>query len=72
MLDNDKKRQPKSDIKYSLSLTDEQKIAKQKILESTVVFLLGEAGTAKCLHGSTELTLMISDEFYDFIANVEE
>lgn len=47
MLDNDKKRQPKSDIKYSLSLTDEQKIAKQQILESTVVFLLGEAGTAK-------------------------
>lgn len=47
MLDNDKKRQPKSDIKYSLSLTDEQKIAKQKILESTVVFLLGEAGTSK-------------------------
>ena len=47
MFDIEKKRQPKTDIKYSLSLTDEQKIAKQKILESTVVFLTGIAGTSK-------------------------
>lgn len=47
MFDTEKKRQPKTDVKYSLSLTDEQKIAKQKILKSTVVFLIGEAGTSK-------------------------
>ena len=47
MFDTEKKRQPKTDIKYSLSLTDEQKAAKAKILESTVVFLVGEAGTSK-------------------------
>lgn len=47
MFDTEKKRQPKTDVKYSLSLTDEQKAAKQKILESTVVFLVGEAGTSK-------------------------
>lgn len=47
MFDTEKKRQPKTDIKYALSLTDEQKAAKAKILESTVVFLVGEAGTSK-------------------------
>ena len=43
------KRKPKGEIKFQLSLNEEQKIAKQIILESTVTVIKGMAGSGKTL-----------------------
>jgi phosphate starvation-inducible PhoH-like protein len=43
------KRKPKGEIKFKLSLNDEQKEAKQTILENPVVLLKGMAGSGKTL-----------------------
>jgi phosphate starvation-inducible protein PhoH and related proteins len=49
MTENKEKRVPKSDIKFSITLTDEQKQAKENILRHPYNFVLGEAGTGKTL-----------------------
>ena len=41
------KRRPKNPIKFKISLNDEQKEAKAKILENTVTLLAGSAGSGK-------------------------
>jgi len=46
---NIEKNAPKGDVKFSLSLTEEQKAAKSKILETPINFLIGQAGTGKTL-----------------------
>lgn len=46
---NTKKTPPKGAVKFTISLTEEQKKAKAKILESPVNFLIGQAGTGKTL-----------------------
>lgn len=46
---NKEKTPPKNDIKYSITLSDEQKIAKAKIIETPFNFLLGQAGSGKTL-----------------------
>lgn len=46
MFDNVKK-QPKTEIKYDAVLTEEQKNAKELILQTPVNFLIGKAGSAK-------------------------
>jgi len=43
------KRRPKNPIKFKISLNEEQKEAKAKILESTVTILAGSAGSGKTL-----------------------
>lgn len=43
------KRKPKSPIKFEISLNDEQKSAKSKILETDVTLLTGQAGSGKTL-----------------------
>ena len=43
------KRKPKGDIKFKLSLNEEQKEAKQVILDNPVVLLKGMAGSGKTL-----------------------
>ena len=43
------KRKPKGEIKFKLSLNDEQKEAKQTILENPVTLLKGMAGSGKTL-----------------------
>jgi phosphate starvation-inducible protein PhoH and related proteins len=43
------KRKPKGEIKFKLSLNDEQKEAKQTIIENPVVLLKGMAGSGKTL-----------------------
>lgn len=40
-------RVKKSDVKFSVSLTEEQKEAKEQIINGTFVFLLGKPGTSK-------------------------
>ena len=43
------KRKPKTPIKFKLQLNEEQKIAKAKILNSTITLLAGAAGSGKTL-----------------------
>ena len=46
---NKEKTPPKTDIKYSITLSEEQKQAKSKIIETPFNFLLGQAGSGKTL-----------------------
>tara|TARA_S200002703_G_scaffold108388_1_gene94179 strand:+ start:1651 stop:2346 length:696 start_codon:yes stop_codon:yes gene_type:complete len=43
------KRKPKGPIKFQIQLNDEQKIAKQKILDNAITVLNGKAGSGKTL-----------------------
>ena len=49
MAENVEKRVPKGDIKFSLSLSEEQKVAKAEILKHPFNFVLGKAGSGKTL-----------------------
>jgi len=46
---NREKTPPKTDIKFSITLSEEQKKAKAKILETPFNFILGKAGSGKTL-----------------------
>jgi phosphate starvation-inducible PhoH-like protein len=46
---NREKTLPKTDIKFSITLSEEQKQAKAKILETPFNFILGKAGSGKTL-----------------------
>ena len=46
---NKEKTPPKTDIKYSITLSEEQKAAKAKIIETPFNFVLGQAGSGKTL-----------------------
>ena len=48
-LSNKEKTPPKNDIKFSITLSEEQKTAKAKILETPFNFILGKAGSGKTL-----------------------
>jgi phosphate starvation-inducible PhoH-like protein len=48
-LHNSQKRKPKNDIKFNISLNEEQKAAKADILSHTVSLLKGQAGSGKTL-----------------------
>jgi phosphate starvation-inducible PhoH-like protein len=49
MPENTEKRVPKGDIKFTLSLSEEQKLAKSEILKHPFNFILGKAGSGKTL-----------------------
>lgn len=46
---NKEKTPPKTEIKYSITLSEEQKQAKAKIIETPFNFILGKAGSGKTL-----------------------
>jgi len=46
---NKEKTPPKTDIKFSISLSEEQKQAKAKIIGTPFNFVLGKAGSGKTL-----------------------
>lgn len=46
-MSNNEKRTPKSPVNFKVQLTDEQKEAKEKVLDSTISILTGVAGTSK-------------------------
>ena len=48
---NKEKTPPKNDIKFSITLSEEQKLAKSKIIETPFNFILGKAGSGKTLLG---------------------
>lgn len=49
MTDNRKKQPPKTDIKFTLNLSNEQKEAKSNILQNPYNFITGKAGSGKTL-----------------------
>ncbi len=49
MLDNKSKRTPKGDIKFNISLSKEQKLAKEQMLNHAFSFVVGKAGSGKTL-----------------------
>ena len=49
MPENVEKRVPKGDIRFTLSLSEEQKLAKSQILRHPFNFVLGKAGSGKTL-----------------------
>lgn len=57
------KRKPKGDIKFNISLNDEQKLAKAEILRNTITVLRGGAGSGKSLVAAqTALDLLFKHE----------
>jgi phosphate starvation-inducible PhoH-like protein len=46
---NTDKRRPKGEIKFAMSLNEEQKTAKSEILKNTITLLRGQAGSGKTL-----------------------
>ena len=49
MPENIAKNPPKGNIKFSISLSDEQKLAKAEILHHPYNFIIGKAGSGKTL-----------------------
>lgn len=48
-MNNTTKRKPKGEIKFSITLDDEQKVAKEQILQRPINFVLGKVGSGKTL-----------------------
>lgn len=46
---NIEKEPPKGEIKYSITLSEEQKIAKERIIDTPYNFIIGQAGSGKTL-----------------------
>ena len=62
------KRKPKGPIKFNISLNEEQKSAKSKILTNTVTILRGKAGSGKSLlAANVALDLLFSREIEKII-----
>ena len=62
------KRKPKGPIKFNISLNEEQKLAKAKILNDTVTILRGKAGSGKSLlAANVALDLLFSREIEKII-----
>lgn len=51
MKENVEKRVPKVEVKFTLQLSEEQKLAKAQILDHAYSFILGKAGSGKTLLG---------------------
>ena len=49
MSENIQKNPPKGNIKFSITLSDEQKLAKAEILSHPYNFIIGKAGSGKTL-----------------------
>ena len=62
------KRKPKGPIKFNISLNEEQKVAKAKILDNTITILRGKAGSGKSLlAANVALDLLFSKEIEKII-----
>jgi phosphate starvation-inducible PhoH-like protein len=62
------KRKPKGPIKFNVQLNEEQKLAKEKILNNTVTILKGKAGSGKSLlAANVALDLLFSREIEKII-----
>ncbi len=48
-MDNKSKKPPKGNVKFNITLSDEQKVAKENILNHAFNFIVGKAGSGKTL-----------------------
>jgi len=67
MKENIKKQPPKSKVKFTITLSEEQKLAKAKILTHPYTFITGKAGSGKCITYESEIDIKIDDKFYEFL-----
>jgi len=65
--ENINKLVPKGKIKFEITLSDEQKVAKSEILTHPYNFISGKAGTGKCITYESEIDIKINENFYDFL-----
>ena len=49
MIDNKQKRKPKGSVKFNITLSEEQKRAKENIINHAFSFIIGKAGSGKTL-----------------------
>lgn len=60
-------RQRKNDIKYNITLNDEQKLAKELIIENQIVIITGRAGSGKSLVGAVTALDFLNKKMCDKI-----
>lgn len=60
-------RQRKSDIKYNITLNDEQKLAKELIIANQIVIITGRAGSGKSLVGAVTALDFLNKKMCDKI-----
>lgn len=65
-MDNSLKRKPKGDVKFNITLNEEQKLAKEVIIQNPINFVLGRAGS-----GKTALSTQIALDLF-FTRQVEK
>jgi Mrp family chromosome partitioning ATPase len=65
------KQRKRGPIKFQIQLNDEQKIAKEKIVNNAITILSGKAGSGKCLDYDYEVNVQVDDDFYDFLVENE-
>ncbi len=66
---NKEKTPPKTDIKYSITLSEEQKRAKELILHTPFNFILGKAGSGKTLLAVQIALDMFFSYFFALLSN---
>ena len=49
MIENKQKRKPKGNVKFNITLSEEQKRAKENIIDNAFSFVIGKAGSGKTL-----------------------
>jgi phosphate starvation-inducible PhoH-like protein len=49
MMENIEKKKPKGNVKFNISLSDEQKVAKSQVIAHAFNFIVGQAGSGKTL-----------------------
>jgi len=67
MSENISKTPPKGKIKFSINLSEEQKIAKSNILIHPYNFVIGKAGSGKCITYESKIDIKINEKFYAFL-----
>jgi predicted ribonuclease YlaK len=61
------KQRKRGPIKFQIQLNEEQKLAKEKILNNAITILSGKAGSGKCLEYNYEVEVQVDEDFYNFL-----
>jgi predicted ribonuclease YlaK len=57
----------KNPIRFQLQLNEEQKTAKEMIMNNAITVLSGKAGSGKCLEKDYEISVEITEDLYKFL-----
>jgi len=61
------KQRKRGPIRFQIQLNEEQKEAKDKIMNNAVTILSGKAGSGKCLDYDYEVAVQVDEDFYNFL-----